>query len=99
MIQVEDWAEAELAWELAELVADRISEQDRRGLYTSIGAGDSYTAIYTLLETLVNARVQMSVGLTARINVWLDAYQHHDDAAGLQELLGAIQANGLPHRP
>ena len=99
MIQVEDWAEAELAWELAEVVADRISEHDRRGLYTSIGAGDSYAAICTLLETLVNARVQMSVGLTSRIIVWLDAYQHHDDAAGLRELLGAIQASGLPHRP
>lgn len=99
MIQVEDWAEAELAWDLAELVADRISERDRRRLYTSIGAGDCYAAICTLLETLVNARVQMSVGLTARINAWLDAYQHHEDAAGLRELLGAIQASGLPRRP
>jgi hypothetical protein len=99
IIKVEDWAESELAWELTELAADRISDHDRRGLYTTIGAGDSYAAVCMLLETLVYTRVQMSRGLVARIGAWLEAYQHHDDAARLHELLSAIRAFGSPNCP
>jgi hypothetical protein len=87
---VDDIAETQLAWDLAELAGTHISERDRTDVHTAIGGGDCYAAIGRLLETIVRARVPVPVTLAARINDWRAPYAHHADALRLNELLTAI---------
>ena len=87
---MDDTAETQLAWDLAELASPHISERDRTEVHTAIGGGDCYAAIGTLLETIIRARVRVPFTLAARINAWRAPYAHHADAPRLNELLTAI---------
>jgi hypothetical protein len=92
--QVDDWAEASLAWDLVEIAGLHILERNRAEVHTAIGAGDCYAAIGTLLETIVSARLVVPRALVVRIADWLNAYVHHADAPRLHELLSAIRSLG-----
>ena len=89
---VDDNAETQLAWDLAELASRHISERDRTDVHTAIGGGDCYAAIGTLLKTIVRARVPVPGTLAARIDDWRAPYAHHADAPRLNELLTAISS-------
>jgi hypothetical protein len=89
---VDDIAETQLAWDLAELASRHISERDRTDVHAAIGGGNCYAAIGTLLETIIRARIRVPVTLAARINDWRAPYAHHIDAPRLNELLTAISA-------
>ena len=88
---MDDRAETDLAWELAEIAGFHIPEPDRSAVFTAIGAGDCYTAIDALLETIVQASVPVPPSLVARIGDWLNAYIHHAEAPRLHELIKAIK--------
>ncbi|MGZ3382690.1 MAG: hypothetical protein ACXVBB_20840 [Isosphaeraceae bacterium] len=88
---MEDWAETDLAWDLAEIAGFHIPEPDRSAVFTAIGAGDCYMAIDALLETIVQASVPVPPSLVARIGDWLNAYLHHAEARRLCELISAIK--------
>jgi hypothetical protein len=92
--EVDDWAEADLAWELAEVACLLIPDRDRIEVFTAIGAGYSYAAIGTLLKTIDHASVAISPALLARLADWLNAYEHHDDAPRLREMLDSISSVG-----
>jgi hypothetical protein len=87
---VDDIAETQLAWDLAELASLHISERDLTDVHTAIGGGDCYAAIGTLLKTIVRARMPVPFTLAARINDWRAPYAYHVDALQLNELLTAI---------
>ena len=89
---MDDVAETQLAWDLAELASVHISERDRTDVHTAIGGGDCYAAIGTLLKTLVRARVRVPANLAARISDWRAPYVNHVDAPRLNELLTAINS-------
>jgi len=89
-VWVDDVAETQLAWDLAELASAHISERDRTDVHTAIGGGDCYAAIGTLLKTIVRARVPVPATLAARIDDWRAPYAHHVDAPRLSELHTAI---------
>ncbi|HTQ22898.1 hypothetical protein [Mycobacterium sp.] len=91
---MDDWAETDLAWELAEIACLLMPERDRIEVYTAIGAGYSYTAIGTLLRTIDRADVAISPALEARLDEWLSAYVHHCDAPRLQKILDSIRSTG-----
>lgn len=91
---MDDWAETDLAWELAQIACLLIPDRDRTKVYTAIGAGYSYAAIGTLLKTIDRARVPVSPALIARLVDWLNAYAHHDDAPRLHEMLDSIRSVG-----
>ena len=88
---MDDWAETDLAWDLAEIAGLHIPEPDRTAVFAAIGAGDCYTAIDALLETIVQASVPVPPSLVARIGDWLNAYIHHAEAPRLYELIKAIK--------
>jgi hypothetical protein len=90
--RVDDTAETQLAWDLAELAGLHISERDRTDVHTAIGGGDCYVAIGTLLKAIVRARVPVPSTLAARISDWRAPYVNHVDAPQLNELLAAISA-------
>jgi hypothetical protein len=88
---VDNWAETKLAWDLAEIAGFHIPEPDRTAVFTAIGAGDCYTAIDALLQTIVQASVPVPPSLVARIGDWLNAYIDHAEAPRLYELINAIK--------
>lgn len=89
--QMEDWAETDLAWQLAEIACLLLPDHDRIDLYTAIGAGYSYAAIGTLLDTVARAGVPVCPALVARIADWMTSYAHHPDAPRLREMLTAVR--------
>ena len=88
---MDDWAETDLAWDLAEIAGFHIPEADRNAVFTAIGAGDCYAAIDALLETIVQASLPVHPSLVARIDDWFNAYLHHAEAPRLYELINAIK--------
>ena len=90
--EVDNWAESELAWELANAISASLSDRVRAQLYATLGSGDSYTAIDTVLQTMAHQISPMAPELVAQLTNWLDAYTHSEDAPRLHELLRAIRA-------
>ena len=83
---MDDWAETDLAWALVDAIGPALPPAEQAQLYATIGAGDSYTAITTVLR----AALPLPAGLIAELRAWLSAYQHSAEAAQLHELLSAV---------
>ncbi|BAN91953.1 hypothetical protein MAHJHV53_24540 [Mycobacterium avium subsp. hominissuis] len=47
---MDDWAQADLAWKLADALSPALAPAERAQLYAVLGSGDSYTAITTVLR-------------------------------------------------
>ena len=88
--RVQEWAEADLAWQLADLVAGRLSDVSRTAIFAELGTGESYPVIVKLLETSVHDRVPVPPQLVARLHEWLDSYRGGEDEPRLRALLDQI---------
>lgn len=88
---MQDWAEAELAWDLAEALGRRLAEDSPAQIYAAIGAGNAYAAIVTLL--LTNAGDTLSPPMADRLGAWLEAYRYSADAPRLRSLLNGRAAS------
>jgi len=93
-VQVNYWAEIDLAWELSDAIGSGIPHRDRGGVYRAIGAGDTYTAIVSLLEIAVSTGVSLSPDLSGKLAEWLDGYAYDDDTPRLRQLLDIAIATG-----
>jgi hypothetical protein len=91
--KVDDWAEADLAWELADAISPVLADRDRLRLYATIGSGESYTAIDTVLQIMAHQSSPVASELITKLTNWLGAYAHHDDAVRLRELLHALKSS------
>jgi hypothetical protein len=89
---VDDWVESDLAWELADAISPLLSEGDRLQLYGTLGSGESYTAIETLLQNMAHQRLPLPTEFIPKLTGWVDAYAQSDDAPRLRELLHAIKS-------
>ncbi|MBV8179201.1 MAG: hypothetical protein JO045_10365 [Mycobacterium sp.] len=87
---MQEWAEADLAWQLADLVAGRLSDVTRTAIFAELGAGESYRVIVKLLETSVQDRVSVPPELVARLQEWLDSHRGTGDEPRLRALLDRI---------
>jgi hypothetical protein len=87
---VQEWAEADLAWQLAELVAGRLSAVERSATFGELGAGESYRVIVKLLEASVQARVSVPHEVLATLHEWLESYRGSGDEPRLRALLDQI---------
>ena len=79
--------EAELAWELVQIVGPYLGANERSAAYVAIGAGDSFSAIFSLMRVAVDKRLELPSDLAERFLPWLDAYVGNDDETYLR---GAI---------
>jgi hypothetical protein len=87
---VDDWAESDLAWELAEELDLTLPGRQRNQLYAAIGAGQSFTAIDTLLQIAAEQHRTVPVELAAKIADSLAGYAHSSEAPRLKALLCAV---------
>ncbi len=90
--EVDDWAESDLAWELADAISPLLAERDRDQLYATIGSGDSYAAIDTALQTMAHESFPVPPELVAKLVTWLHAYTHSNDAPRLHQLVRTVTA-------
>jgi hypothetical protein len=79
--------EAELAWELAQIVEPYLGVDQRHATYVAIGIGECFSAIFSLMRVAVDKRVELPNDLAERFLRWLDAYVGSDDETYLR---GAI---------
>jgi hypothetical protein len=89
---VDDRAECDLAWELADAVSPLLSDRDRSRFYAAIGSGECYTAIDTALQTMAQQGAPVPAELITKLTDWLGAYAHSADAPRLHELLRTIES-------
>lgn len=97
--QVDDWAESNLAWKLADAISASLPDSERAQLYGVIGSGDAYTAITTMLRSLARDAVPVSANLKTELGAWLNAYRHSAAAPRLHELLSALPLTTAPLSP
>ena len=88
MSQVDDWAEADLAWKLVDAISPWLPASERAQLYAAVGSGESYTAITTVLRSAL----PLPARLITELRAWLNAYQHSADAPHLYELLSRVES-------
>jgi hypothetical protein len=79
--------EADLAWTLALAVKPQLSAGEHNFIFVTIGAGDMFGAIRTLIKWVVIKRIPMTPDLARRCASWLDAYVGHNDERYLRRLV------------
>ena len=84
-------AESDLALELADEIAPLLADRDRDLLFVLISAGHTLTVMTTMMQIIADRRRTVPIELGRKIDGWLDAYTHSDDAPRLHELLCSIQ--------
>ena len=103
--------EADLAWALALAAKPHLDALERNYTFVTIGAGETFAAIHTLLKWVAIKRIPVEPDLVRQCISWLDAYVGHRDERYLRRLIEdfvlpiAIQAsatlagNRLPSTP
>jgi hypothetical protein len=89
---VDNWAESDLAWEVADAISPLLADRERAELYAAVGSGESYAVIGTVLQIIAHKSLPVPNELITKLTNWLDAYKYSDDAPRLQELLHAIKS-------
>lgn len=92
-------AQAQLAWELADLVAPVASSSERTAAYVWIGAGDTYCAIDMLVRICVQRRVLLQAPTVRKLTALLNAYGTSEEGLRLESLLAAlVTRSGVPEQ-
>jgi hypothetical protein len=103
--------EGNLAWALALAAKPHLDALERNYTFVTIGAGETFAAIHTLLKWVAIKRIPVEPDLVRQCRSWLDAYVGHRDERYLRRLIEdfvfpiAIQAsatltgNRLPTTP
>jgi hypothetical protein len=64
---VNNWEQAEPAWELADTVAPLLTGRDRTAVFATIGAGDSRRAIETMLSASADRGLPVPASLLDKL--------------------------------
>jgi len=88
-------SEAALAWELADTVSVCFAAHDNLGIYTALGAGETYMAIEHILDIAVRKRYPLPAKLLSALAVWLDCYVGDDHEPTIRSLLNRIEPQEL----
>jgi hypothetical protein len=80
-------AEAKLAWALADAASVCFTEADHIGVYTALGAGESYSAIVRTLVIVVGARHSLPAKLVSELTTWLNGYSGNEYEPRIRSLL------------
>lgn len=89
------WEDAELAWELADLVRPSASRGQRMAIYAQIGAGDPHGAMETLLDICVRRSLVLPEPTVDKMTRLLSSYEPSEIQL-LRTLVGLLQTDGTP---
>ncbi len=79
--------EANLAWALALVAKPHLDALERNYTFVTIGAGETFAAIHTLLKWVAIKRIPVEPDLVRQCISWLDAYVGHRDERYLRRLI------------
>jgi hypothetical protein len=90
--------EAELAWALAQATHPHLDTVERHDIYIAIGVGETFSAIASLIATVVGRQLSLPAQLVNRLVSWLDAYAGNDVEPQLRRLIAQVTPQPL-HQP
>jgi hypothetical protein len=79
--------EADLAWALIEVAKPHMNDGERNFVFVSIGAGDTFAAIRSLINLLAAKRIPLRPHLMQLCRTWLDSYALHDAYEHLRRVI------------
>ena len=89
-------SEAKLAWALADAVSACFTAKDQLGIYTTLGAGETYSAIERMLDIAVRKRYPLPARLISALAAWLDCYIGNEHEPTTRSLLNHVEPEALP---
>jgi hypothetical protein len=89
-------SEAILAWALADAVSVCFTAKDQLGIYTTLGAGENYSAIDRMLDIAVRKRYPLPATLINTLAAWLDCYIGNEHEPTTRSLLNRVEPQALP---
>jgi hypothetical protein len=81
-----------LAWALADAARPYLSAPERSAIHISIGIGETFAAIDTLVTAVARESVLLDSEIVGTLTAWLDCYVGQDAEPRLRELLADVQA-------
>lgn len=91
--------EAKLVWALVEAAKPHMDAGERNFVFVTVGAGDTFAAISSLINLIAAKRIPLRPQLTWLCAMWLEGYTFHDAHEHLRRVIGdfaipnAIQAS------
>ena len=79
--------EAALAWSLADTAGRCLDAVQHNNVFVAIGSGETFTAIFLLLDAITCKGFLLEGGLGARLLTWLKAYTGHDDEPRVRRMI------------
>lgn len=87
--------EAKLAWAIAQVTHPHFDAVERHDIYVTIGVGETFSAISSLIAMVVGKRLTLPADLVTRFVIWLDAYVGNDSEPHLRQLIGQVMSHPL----
>jgi len=84
---------ANLAWALIEAAKPHMNAGERNYIFVTIGAGDTFAAIRSLINLIGGKRIPLRTPLVLQCSMWLDAYAFHDEYEDLRRVINSF---GMP---
>jgi hypothetical protein len=88
--------EAKLAWALADAVSVCFTAKDQLVIYTTLGAGETYSAIERMLDIAVRKRYPLPARLISALAAWLDCYIGNEHEPTTRSVLNRVEPEALP---
>ena len=86
-----------LAWALIEAAKSHMNAGERNYVFVTIGAGDTFTAIRSLINLIGAKRIPLHPHLVQLCAAWLRGYAFHDEHENLRGVIeDALRPNTLP---
>jgi hypothetical protein len=74
-----------------------MSAGERNYVFVTVGAGDMFAAIRTLINLIAAKRIPLRPHLVQLCSTWLDAYTFHDEYERLRRVIeGFLMPNTIP---
>jgi hypothetical protein len=89
-------SEAKLAWALADAVSVCFTAKDHLGIYTTLGAGETYAAINRMLDIAARKRYPLPAKLISALAAWLDCYIGNEHEPTTRNLLNQVEPQAFP---
>ncbi|MDX1893448.1 hypothetical protein [Mycolicibacterium sp. 050158] len=80
----------QVAWQLAEDLRDRIPETDRVTMYCTLGTGDVFDALTTIMELAIRHHQTVAHDSVTQLHAWLDGYLGNPDEPRMRAAIRAM---------